>query len=170
MIRTVVNADLSRIAEIIIFGKRTSYRKIFKNDSYSFNVLKVVDTFNEFQCQPDSWINMLVYDDGIVKGVINYINLKNSICELIDFYVDPFFTGEGIGKLLLKAFLDNLKEKKINKIELWVLDDNIVAKKLYEKYDFIATGKKRYIEGTKVLDVEYVKYLDENSVVSETNV
>lgn len=160
MIRLVAKEDLARISEIIVFGKRTAYRKIFNNDNCSFNELQVVNTFNLFLNQPDLWMNMMVYDDGIIKGVINYINVKNTTtCELVDFYVDPFFIGNGIGRTLLNTFICKMKDKKMTQIVLWVLNDNIIAKRLYENSDFVKTGNKRFIEGTKVLDVEYIKYL-----------
>lgn len=37
LIRKAENKDISRIAEIIVFTKRVTYRPIFKNDFVSFN-------------------------------------------------------------------------------------------------------------------------------------
>lgn len=39
MIRQADKQDISRIAEIIVFGKRVAYRSIFENDYVSFNEL-----------------------------------------------------------------------------------------------------------------------------------
>ena len=41
MIRRATIADASRIAEILIFAKRTNYRKIFQNDKVSFGEMQV---------------------------------------------------------------------------------------------------------------------------------
>ena len=41
--------DISRIAEIIVFGKRVAYRPIFQNDEVSFNELQVLDIIEEFR-------------------------------------------------------------------------------------------------------------------------
>lgn len=42
MLRKAGNMDISRIAEILIFTKRTTYRPIFKNDNVSFNEMQVL--------------------------------------------------------------------------------------------------------------------------------
>ncbi len=66
MVRKASMQDVSRIAEIIVFGKRVAYRPIFNNDVVSFNELQVI------------------------KGVINRI-YKNDAVEICEFYVEPFF-------------------------------------------------------------------------------
>lgn len=71
MIRNATVQDVSRIAEIIVFGKRVAYRSIFQNDVFSFNELQVINLIEEYRNNPAIINNMLVYDDGIVKGVIN---------------------------------------------------------------------------------------------------
>ena len=40
---------------------------------------------------------MLIYDDGIIKGVINRIITDDAV-EICEFYVEPVFKGNGIGK------------------------------------------------------------------------
>lgn len=81
--------DIPRIAEIIVFGKRVAYRPIFNNDIVSFNELQVIDLIEKYRNEPALIDNMLVYDDGIIKGVINQI-LKDATIEICDFYVEPF--------------------------------------------------------------------------------
>ena len=48
-------------------------------------------------------------------------------------FVDPKFQHNGIGSNLLKAALEYIGEKKV---ELLVISNNTIAKKLYEKYGF----------------------------------
>lgn len=43
MIRRAEIKDASRLAEILIFAKRTAYRQIFNNDNVSFNEMQVLD-------------------------------------------------------------------------------------------------------------------------------
>ena len=42
MLRKAEEKDIARIAEIIVFTKRHTYRDIFKNDHVSFNVIQVL--------------------------------------------------------------------------------------------------------------------------------
>ena len=96
-IRQADKQDISRIAEIIVFGKRVAYRPIFENDHVSFNELQVVDLFEEYMSDPDQLHGMLLYDDGIIKGVIKGFPIDDKTIEITDFYVEPFFVGQGIG-------------------------------------------------------------------------
>ena len=97
MIRYAQMKDISRIAEIIVFGKRVAYRPIFQDDIGSFHQLQVGNIIREYQETPCLIDNFLLYDDGIIKGVINgkdYLgNNRNDEIELCDFYVEPFFKG-----------------------------------------------------------------------------
>ncbi len=42
MLRKACEKDIPRIAEILIFAKRVSYRPIFENDEVSFNAMQVL--------------------------------------------------------------------------------------------------------------------------------
>mgnify|MGYP003484569648 FL=1 len=94
MIRKATMQDVPRIAEIIVFGKRVAYRPIFNNDVVSFNELQVINVIEEYRNNPTLVDNMLVYDDGIVKGVINRVFEEDTV-EICEFYVEPFFKGNG---------------------------------------------------------------------------
>lgn len=158
MIRPAQMKDISRIAEMIVFGKRVAYRPIFQNDEGSFNDLQVLDLIESYQASPYLIQNMLVYDDGIVKGIINYKDDGEEI-ELCDFYVEPFFKGKGIGGELIRFLMDDAREKGKKKIFLWVIKDNVSARRFYESNGFHANGQEQLIEGTNVLDVCYERNL-----------
>lgn len=154
MIRKAEEKDIPRIAEIIVFGKRTAYRKIFNNDIVSFNHLQVVDLANTYYENNKLMETMLVYDDGIVKGVINR-RYNRECVEILDFYVEPFFWGCGIGTRLLRRLLQEAKQSGSQSIGLWVIAENIKARKLYEKNGFFMTGETNIIEGTDKLEIYY---------------
>lgn len=127
MIRTANKQDIPRIAEIIVFGKRTAYRTIFQNDIESFNHLQVVDLANHYMRNPKRLETMFVYDDGIIKGVINGLLFENRM-ELCDFYVEPFFKGQGIGRQLIQYLIQQAKRQNMNFIFLWVIAENTTAR------------------------------------------
>lgn len=85
MIRRATIDDISRIAEILVFVKRMNYRPIFQNDDYSFGELQVFTVAKKYK-KPDILKNILVYDDGIVKGLIH---IEEN--EIVELYVDYFF-------------------------------------------------------------------------------
>lgn len=154
MLRKATMQDVSRIAEIIVFGKRVAYRPIFNNDVVSFNELQVMYLVEEYKKNPTLVDNMLVYDDGIIKGVINRIS-KDDAVEICEFYVEPFFKGNGIGKELIQQVILEARTSKKNRIFLWVIEDNLSARKFYENNGFIASGETCLIEGTTKTDMCY---------------
>lgn len=154
MVRKASMQDVSRIAEIIVFGKRVAYRPIFNNDVVSFNELQVINLIEEYRSNPALVDNMLVYDDGIIKGVINRI-FKDDSVEICEFYIEPFFKGNGIGKELIWQVILEARTSKKNKIFLWVIEDNLSARKFYENNGFIASGETCLIEGTTKTDMCY---------------
>ena len=158
MVRAAKTGDIPRIAEIIVFGKRCAYRSIFQDDRFSFNELQVMGLVRELRAQPDWLGGMLVYDDGIVKGVVGRTDFGQET-ELADFYVEPFFKGQGIGKALLGTLIQQARERGQHRIFLWVLKDNLSARRFYEAAGFWADGRERFVVGTEVLDQYYEKII-----------
>lgn len=135
MLRKAGNRDISRIAEILIFTKRTTYRPIFKNDNVSFNEMQVLNEIEKLS-QPSVLDNIYVYDDGIVKAMVKIEDVGEKT-KVSEFFVDPFFQGEGIGTKILNNVIDKSKE-----VFLYVLDKNERAIRFYVKMGFKYTGEK----------------------------
>lgn len=163
MIRYAQFEDISRIAEIIVFGKRVAYRSIFQDDFGSFHQLQVGNLIQEYQENPALINNFLLYDDGIVKGVINgkdyQDNNRDDEIEVCDFYVEPFFKGQGIGKRLLEYFCEEAARKGKKKVYLWVIKENEIARRFYEQNGFYRNYRTKPVEGTPIIDVGYEKIL-----------
>lgn len=135
MLRKAGNRDISRIAEILIFTKRTTYRPIFKNDNVSFNEMQVLKEIEKLS-QPSALDNIYVYDDGIVKAMVKIEDVGEKT-KVSEFFVDPFFQGEGIGTKILNTVIEKSKE-----VFLYVLDKNERAIRFYVKMGFKYTGEK----------------------------
>lgn len=135
MLRKAGNMDISRIAEILIFTKRTTYRPIFKNDNVSFNEMQVLKEIEKLS-QPSALDNIYVYDDGIVKATVKIEDIGEKT-KVSEFFVDPFFQGEGIGTKILNNVIEKSKE-----VFLYVLDKNERAIRFYVKMGFKYTGEK----------------------------
>ncbi|WP_160672611.1 GNAT family N-acetyltransferase [Clostridium sp. C8-1-8] len=159
MIRKAEIKDASRLAEILIFSKRTAYRKIFNNDQVSFNEMQVLDLALGFRDNKSELEDLYVYDDGIVKGLIKYGSPskgsnENSI-EIFELYIDTFFQGQGIGSKLIDACLNQAKEKSIEQVLLWVLEKNYKARKFYENHGFKPDGNSKFEDGTTEIILRY---------------
>ena len=142
-IRKAAPKDISRIAEILVFVKRIKYRPIFRNDEYSFGELQVLSVAEKYS-EPAVLDNILVYDDGFVKGLIRIE--KNEIVEL---YVDYFFQGQGVGSRLIEYAKENYPVEF-----LWVIEKNTDAVRFYEAHGFHLTDIKKTEAGTTEVKME----------------
>lgn len=136
-IRKATEKDLSRIAEILVFVKRINFRPIFQNDDYSFGELQVLTVAEEYR-NPDILNHVWVYDDGIVKGMIE---IKGQ--EIKTLYVDAFFQNQGIGAALIE-----FAKKEFPVSFLWAVEKNVGAIRFYERHDFYPTDVRELEEGT----------------------
>ena len=137
VIRKATINDISRIAEILVFVKRMKFRPIFQDDEYSFGELQVLSVAAKYE-EPAILDNILVYDDGIVKGLIHI--KENEIAEL---YVDYFFQNQGIGSQLIEYAKANYPVTF-----LWAIEKNTYAIRFYEAHGFHLTDTKKFEEGT----------------------
>ena len=152
MIRPATRDDASRIAEILIFAKRVTYRPIFQNDFVSFGEMQVLDLALSYQNDPAALDDVFVLEeDGIVKDMMRWD--KNPLAqegawELKELYVDLFFQGHGIGTQLMQTFVQSAKDSGICDLFLWVLEKNKGAVRFYETQGFCDSGAREPEAGT----------------------
>lgn len=136
-IRPAYPADLSRIAEILVFVKRVNFRPIFQNDAYSFGELQVLSVAEKYAA-PEILSHIWVYDDGIVKGLIHIEGR-----EVKELYTDHFFQNQGVGARLLEFAVDKFQVRT-----LWALEKNTRAIAFYQRHGFRPNGQRMFEEGT----------------------
>lgn len=146
-IRKATIQDISRLAEILIFTKRINYRDIFQNDKFSFGEMQVLTLAQEYIENTKKLENIWVYDDGIVKGMIN-IEGK----EIKELYVDSFFQNQGIGAKMINFAIQEFKVKY-----LWVLKKNYKAIKFYQVHGFKLSKETIREDGTTEFSVKMVR-------------
>ncbi len=81
--------------------------------------------------------------------------------ELFALYVHPDHWDEGVGRALIEAGEERLRELGHRRAHLWVLDDNPRARRFYELAGWSADGTERVVElfGITLPEVRYVKAL-----------
>ena len=109
----------------------------------------------------------LGYKDTILKvavlnnQIIGYVCVRTilDITHILNLVVLPDFRRKGIGSMLLRDALNELKRLKpdINLITLEVRESNAAAIKLYEKFGFKVMGKR----------ISYYDKPRENAVIME---
>ena len=128
-IRPAATADVSRIAEIMVFNYRVNFYPHFLNDPFYFGELNVLDTARELA---DDLGGVYVYDDGIIKG---FIRVEGRLLEKL--YVEPQFQSHGVGAELLAFATDVLGAD-----HLWALEYNKRGQAFYKRHGFELTGEK----------------------------
>lgn len=66
--------------------------------------------------------------------------------------------GKSYGKQLINAVIDQLQILDYKNIFLWVLENNLGARRFYEKVGFACSGKSKKAEigGKYVTEVQYI--------------
>ena len=151
-IRPAAPADLPRIAEIEVFNYRLNFYPIFRSDEFYFDEMTVP---NLMPLRADFIPDILVYDDGVVKGFLHYGG-----DEVRRLYVEPVLQGQGVGAALLEYAIRELKVKR-----LWALEKNTRAIAFYQRHGFRVTDERRLEEGTEEYLVRLVRR--ENDAASD---
>lgn len=134
-IRPAIPADLPRIAEIEVFNYRLNFYPIFRSDEFYFGELTVP---NLMQSRAAFIPDILVYDDGVVKGFLHYGG-----DEVRRLYVEPVLQGQGIGAALLEYAI-----RELHVTRLWALEKNTRAIAFYARHGFFPNDERRLEEGT----------------------
>ena len=82
--------------------------------------------------------------------------------EVISLYLLPDCWGRGLGKALLEAALERLREMGCREASLWVLEENRRARAFYERQGFSLSGAALDCEigGKELREVRYVRCLE----------
>jgi len=77
-------------------------------------------------------------DETQIIGYYSYIKLENNQVELDNLFVLPEYIGKGFGTLLMKDFLERMRNEKCKRI---ILDSEPNAEQFYQKIGFTKIGE-----------------------------
>lgn len=78
--------------------------------------------------------------------------------EIWGIYLLPSYWNQGIGTVLINWGINELKNRGFKKVSLWVLEENINARKFYKKIGFQQDGMiKKLNIGKPLNEYRYVK-------------
>ena len=90
------------------------------------------------------WEVLLALSDGIPVGTVTYgasrLQDRPDWGEIYAIYLLPAWWRQGIGRALLQNASDELRETGMVKQHLWVLEENLPARRFYEKMGFCFSG------------------------------
>jgi RimJ/RimL family protein N-acetyltransferase len=81
--------------------------------------------------------------------------------ELYTIYVGPTHWGTGVGRRLIRAGEERMRELGYRRVVLWMLDGNSRAQRFYESAGWALDGERRTIEfvGQSMPEVRFAKQL-----------
>jgi GNAT superfamily N-acetyltransferase len=90
----------------------------------------------------------LAYLDGEPAAVcvVSYAistSIGGLVAKLDDVYVAPHLHGRGVGTQMMKALRQELKRKRVRRIDTSVVRGNRAAEKYYRKNGFMQPGEER---------------------------
>lgn len=102
----------------------------------------------------DIEIRGILQDDILMGVVILYLDRSGEVA----FFVKE--KGQGVGSKLLKVAEKVAKESKLKSLWAWVLVDNLIAQRVFEKNGFLKEGiNERQFKGVVKQGYIYKKYL-----------
>ena len=161
LIRKVRYEDIEQIVDINIQDWKKVYKGIIDDSS-----LENLDKKEKIEKWKKSYNkgNLIVFEkDEKVLGYCRYddniANKNNEIdSEIIALYVKYDNLGQGIGKKLVEYVKEDLKNKNRKKMIIWCLQENINARKFYEKIGGKLIQDEKYFEkdGKRYKEVGYI--------------
>jgi GNAT superfamily N-acetyltransferase len=90
---------------------------------------------------PDQGIKAVVDAQTVPVGLVGaWLPAERAgAVELYSMWVQPSWRGRGLGDLLVAAVLDWARERRHQRVELWVVEGNAIAERLYERNGFHLT-------------------------------
>jgi len=165
MIRKMELPDVSRVAEIHVFGWRSAFRGII-SDEHLFNKMAVTRSLERFEnALKDNIGETYVFDDtdGIIKAFMTICPCRDEdkvgAFELGGLYVEPLMKGQGIGSKLVEYCEKRAIERGYKEVCLWTLEKNVKSRKFYEKKGYSPEGTNQFWEPLKADLVRYCKAL-----------
>ncbi|WP_312642262.1 GNAT family N-acetyltransferase [Hydrogenoanaerobacterium sp.] len=104
----------------------------------------------------------LICADDVPIGCTAYGKARDSKMpnwgEIVSVYMHPDYYGKGYGRRLFDFVLSCIKQDGYRNCYLWVLKENLTARRFYEKSGFCCSQDEYISEimGKQIVDVRYV--------------
>ena len=124
--------------------------------------------------EKSEWNTMVCVENGSCIGTSSFCKSRFKEYpeegEIISIYFLPEYWGKGYGRKLLESVLRELRQQGFNDVFLWVLEENIRARRFYESFGFKCTTDYRIdnIGGKEVREVRYTFKTEEIVMYSES--
>jgi GNAT superfamily N-acetyltransferase len=151
VIRPITEADTDAVATVHVRTWQVGYAGIVPDEHLARldPVTNAARRRNQ-PARPDQH-TLVADEDGRIAGFVSFgpyrredQSLDAAIGELYAIYVAPEAWGRGIGRLLLDACRKGLAADGFPGMRLWVLAENVRARRFYERMGLAPDGATQY--------------------------
>jgi RimJ/RimL family protein N-acetyltransferase len=157
MIRSASSSDAAAVARVQVRTWQQAYGQLFPAEKLASHSLEKRTE------QWRRWPPLVAERNGEIVGFVSVGPSRDDDAdgELYAIYVDPDHWRTGIGRELLRAGEQRLRQLGRTEVVLWVFTDNLVARAFYEANGWRPDGTRRptKIFGVSVQEVRYRKTL-----------
>jgi ribosomal protein S18 acetylase RimI-like enzyme len=165
-IRDAVEADVEGIARAHVQGWRQSYKDFLAPEALAgLSVEERVQLWQRALAEPEPRARLLVAeaDDGEIVGFIRGGPIRGKGAELLGDEAEIFaiylldkIKRQGIGRRLMRGVFDHLAAHGLRSVGLWVLRDNLPARRFYESLGGTPGPEQSFnLRGQMVTEVVY---------------
>lgn len=165
-IREALPQDAGKISEIYAASWKHAYRGLIpqayldnlRNDYWSAAFLEWIEG--------EKISVSLVCVENRPVGAVAYgksrWNEEEAMGEIISIYIHPDWVSKGYGTKLIRHALARLKKQGYRQCCLWAIQDNLPARRFYEKNGFHCDQREHKMEimGQTITDVHFVASLE----------
>ena len=84
------------------------------------------------------------YNKDKIVGYYSLLLQENAECELNNLSVLPDYRHQGIGEKLVRHAFDNAGELHCKKMNIGIVEENVILKQWYENLGFVHIGTKKF--------------------------
>jgi len=115
--------------------------RILEIETLSFSAPWSLNGFLQELENPFSQLWALV-SDGVLLGYLCFCMVREEM-QFLDLAVHPKYRAQGNGSFLLAKVIDHAASKAVSRIWLEVRVSGSSARKLYEKFGFVESGRRK---------------------------
>ncbi|MFL5022398.1 MAG: GNAT family N-acetyltransferase [Microvirga sp.] len=166
LIREAVENDVEGIARVHVQGWRESYKDFLSPEA--LGGLSVEERMRMWQgafTQPNPQARLLVAETGegeivgfACGGPIRRegVDVLGTDAEIFAIYLLDKVKRRGVGRRLMRGVLDHLAAQGFRSVGLWVLKENLLARRFYEALGGTPGAEQSFdLRGQMVVEVAY---------------
>lgn len=165
-IRYVNKEDADTIAMIYSKSFQQAFKGIIPDDflKEKFAYERLKDRLSK-ELNEGTATSCIMYKDDIPVGMLTFAKdddkeRDNLEIDIWRIYLLPEYWSQNLGIEFIDWGIKELIAKGYKKVALWVVEENIRARKFYEKVGFFHEGEIRIISpGRKIREYRYIKNL-----------